>query len=53
VDEAKKVAAAYGVVTMLGGMTRAVFLIDKQGKVAWAQEGMPTTDEILAALDAL
>ncbi len=52
VDEGKKVAAAYGALKDSGGIQRCVIVINKQGKVTWSQEGMPATEEILAALDA-
>ena len=44
---------AYGVVNPLGGVKRSVLIVDKQGKVAWAAEGMPATEEVLAALDTI
>lgn len=53
VDQGKKVAMAYGVVNPLGGVKRSVFIVDKQGKVAWAAEGMPSTEELLTALDTI
>lgn len=46
-------AAAYGALKPEGGIQRTVFLVDRQGKIAWAQQGMPETAEILAAIDAL
>lgn len=51
-DTGKKVAEAYGVVKPNGGIQRTVFVVDRQGRVAWAKEGMPSTEEILAAVDA-
>ncbi|MDF2626258.1 MAG: hypothetical protein K0R39_89 [Symbiobacteriaceae bacterium] len=48
----KKVAAAYGAVNMLGGIKRTVIVVDKAGKVAWVQEGMPETADILSAIRA-
>jgi len=52
-DEGKAVAAAYGVLNALGLIQRTVFLIDRQGVIRWTQPGMPSTTEILAAIDAL
>lgn len=52
VDTDKKVATAYGVVKVLGGIQRSVILVDPQGRVAWAAEGMPDTAEILNAIKA-
>jgi peroxiredoxin Q/BCP len=51
VDADKQVAAAYGALKPEGGILRSVIVVDRQGRVAWAQEGMPATEEILAALD--
>lgn len=53
VDQGQKVAIAYGATKPEGGIKRCVVLVNKQGRVAWAKEGMPETDEILAAIDAL
>lgn len=53
VDEEKKVAAAYGVTKALGGIQRTVILVNKKGAVTWVQEGMPSTEEILKAIDDL
>jgi len=53
VDEGRKVAAAYGALKPEGGIQRTVFLVDRSGVVRWAQQGMPSTEAILAAVDAL
>ncbi len=53
VDEGKRVATAYGALKPSGGIQRTVFLVDRSGVVRWAQQGMPSTEEILAAVDAL
>jgi peroxiredoxin len=53
VDEGGKVAEAYGCLKENGGIQRTVFLIDPSGKIAWAKEGLPETEVILAAIDAL
>jgi len=53
VDAGSKVAAAYGATKALGGIQRSVFVIDKDGQIAWVREGMPSTEEILAAIDSL
>ena len=52
VDADKKVAAAYGATNLVGGIQRSVFVVDKQGRIAWAKEGMPETAEILSAINA-
>lgn len=52
-DAEKKVAAAYGVLKPEGGIQRMVILVNKAGVVTWVQEGMPSTEEILEAIDAL
>lgn len=53
VDEGQKVAASYGVQKPGGGIQRTVVLVNKQGVVTWVQEGLPSTEEILQAIDAL
>lgn len=53
VDVEQKVAAAYGAVKPEGGIQRTVVLVNMQGIVTWVQEGMPATEEILQAVDAL
>lgn len=53
VDADKAVATAYGAIKENGGIQRTVFVVDKSGKVAWAYEGLPATEEILAAIDSL
>jgi predicted transcriptional regulator len=47
------VAAAYGVLNLLGGIQRTVVLINKQGQVAWVKEGRPETAEIIGAISAM
>lgn len=52
VDADRKVAAAYGALKPDGrGIARTVVLIDKQGKVRWAVQGLPETETIMAELD--
>lgn len=53
VDEEKKVAAAYGVLKPEGSIQRTVVLVNRQGVVTWVQEGMPSTEEVLQAVDAM
>lgn len=54
VDADRAVAAAYGVLKEDGrGIRRTVFIVDKEGVIRYAREGMPPTAELLAALDAL
>lgn len=53
VDKDKKVAEAYGALKPSGGIQRTVVLVDRQGRVAWAVQGMPSTEEIKAAVAAL
>jgi len=50
VDKGKMVAAKYGA----GGIMvrRTVYVIDKEGKIAFAQRGMPSDAEILASIKA-
>ncbi len=52
VDEDLKVAAAYGALKPeTNHITRTVVVIDKQGKVRWAVQGLPETETVLAELD--
>jgi len=48
VDKGKKVASRYGA----GGLIvkRTVYGIDQFGRIAYAERGMPSPDEIIAAL---
>lgn len=52
-DPDKHVAAAYGALNLLGGISRCVIVVNKQGKATWVKSGMPATEDILAALDAM
>lgn len=52
-DEGSKVAAAYGAQKPEGGIQRTVFVINQQGRITWARQGMPSTQETLDALDQL
>lgn len=53
VDAGKQVSESYGALKPNGGIQRTVVLVDRQGIVAWAKEGLPSTEEILQAVDAL
>lgn len=53
VDAEAKVAAAYGALDPEGEIRRTVVLVNKQGVVAWAQAGMPSTEAILQAIEAM
>lgn len=52
VDEDKAAADAYGAVRPDGGILRSVFVIGKDGKVAFSQEGAPSWDDVSSALSA-
>ncbi len=52
VDADKAAAEAYGAVRPDGGIQRSVFVIGKDGKVAFSQEGAPSWDEVSSALSA-
>lgn len=52
VDEDKATAAAYGALTPEGKIVRSVFLIGQDGKVAFAQEGAPSWEEVSAGIAA-
>jgi predicted transcriptional regulator len=47
------VAAAYGALKPEGGIQRCVLVVNQQGRVTWSQQGMPSTEEILTAIDAM
>lgn len=48
VDEGKKTAALYGAGGLL--VKRTVYAIDPEGKIVFAERGMPSPDTILEAL---
>ena len=52
-----QVAASYGVLTDFGTAERAIFIVDKSGKIAWRQlKGMddhPVIDDVVTALRAI
>ncbi len=53
-DEGGKIAAAYGCKGFLGLMIkRTVYLIDKEGKIRYAERGDPPVSEVLAVLKGL
>lgn len=51
VDEKSRIAKAYGSRGLLM-TTRTVYVIDRDGRIAYAKRGLPPTSEILAAIDA-
>lgn len=52
VDENAEIASAYGVLREGGGVGRATYLVDRDGRVAYAQPGTHGADEVLGALGA-
>lgn len=50
VDEGGAIAEAYGVRKENGGVARATYLIDRDGKIAYAASGAHGADEVLGAL---
>ena len=51
VDESMKIADAYGAKGLIPGVPkRTVVAIGKDGRVAFAERGMPSTSKIVAAL---
>jgi thioredoxin-dependent peroxiredoxin len=48
VDAGKKVASLYGANGMM--IQRTVYIVDKEGKIAYAKRGMPPDSEILDAI---
>lgn len=53
VDTRGRIAAAYGCRMLFGLIRRTVYVVDRQGRIAFAQRGNPATDDILRALRAL
>lgn len=55
VDEGGAIRRLYGVGKSLGFLTqqRTVFVIDLKGRIAFAEKGLPSTEDILAAIDKL
>lgn len=49
VDHDADIAAAYGVLTD-SGVARATYLIDREGRIAYAERGTHGADEVLGAL---
>ena len=53
VDLDRTAASQYGTLKENGkSIERTVFIIDKEGKVAFSKKGMPTDEELLAILEA-
>lgn len=50
VDSKRQLAKAYGVGSTLGFVHRTVFVIDGQGIVRFAQDGMPSNETLLDAI---
>ncbi|MDB4948381.1 MAG: Peroxiredoxin [Gemmatimonadetes bacterium] len=50
VDEDRGIATAYGVLREDGGVARATYLVDREGRIAYAEAGAHGADEVLGAL---
>jgi len=50
VDAEKTMAAAYQALKPEGGIQRTVYIIDGQGIIRFAQQGMPTDEELAEAI---
>jgi thioredoxin-dependent peroxiredoxin len=50
VDQDAEIASAYGVLREGGGVSRATYLIDRDGRIAYAEKGAHGADEVLEAL---
>lgn len=50
VDHNAEIASAYGVLQPEGGVGRATYLIDRDGRVAYAEPGTHGADEVLGAI---
>jgi peroxiredoxin Q/BCP len=50
-DPGRVIASKYGAVKLMAkAINRSVFLIGREGKVVFAEEGMPSDEEILASI---
>ncbi len=53
-DADRSVARAYDALKENGtSIQRTVYIVDKEGVIRYARQGMPTTEELLAALDTM
>ena len=50
VDQGAAIASAYGVLKENGGVARATYLIDRDGRIAYSAAGAHGADEVLGAL---
>jgi thioredoxin-dependent peroxiredoxin len=50
VDRDADIASAYGVLREDGGVGRATYLIDREGRIAYAEKGAHSAGEVLEAL---
>lgn len=50
VDTGSRIAAAYGVLKENGGVARATYLIDPEGRIAYAAAGAHGADDVLGAV---
>jgi peroxiredoxin Q/BCP len=53
VDADKQAATAYGALKPEGGVLRSVFVIGRNGKVIYAQEGAPSWDDVSAVISGV
>ncbi len=53
VDVGGKIAAAYGCRMLFGLIRRTVYVVDRQGRVAYTERGNPSPSEVLRALTQL
>ena len=52
-DSGGQIAATYGCRLLFGLIRRTVYLIDRQGNIAFAQRGSPAPQELLRVLETL
>ena len=50
IDQDSEIASAYGVLSGEGGVLRATYLVDRDGRIAYAQPGTHGADEVLEAV---
>jgi len=52
-DKGGRISAAYGCRMLFGIVNRTVYVIDRQGRIAFAERGVPSTERILGVLHEL
>lgn len=50
VDEGGRIASVYGALKEGGGIQRTVYIISPEGKIAFAEQGMPSDEKLLETI---